>query len=102
MARSAHGSALAAGVALAGVVLLAIRKRPRTSAGGLPSAIASIVRRHVGAADADDFGSAVREHVAAGKPLTRAALLMLGAIYFEPEQLDAIRADLKSAGIDKP
>lgn len=82
------------GVAVAAFVRQSRAKRIK----GLPSSLSDIVRRHVPDDDFEGFADAVRAHLDAGRPLTRAALGMLAAIHLDPGAVDAIKADLEAAG----
>lgn len=93
------GGKAAAAVLLAGGAILALATRGPSSSPGMPASVEQIIRRHVSADDFDGFAGAVREHVAAGRPVTRAALAALGAVWFEPSAVDAIKRDLKAAGL---
>lgn len=95
MARIGKGGA-AALLAAAGLVALAVRKAPPPRA--VPAGVERIVRRHVSPDDFDGFAGAVRAHVDAGRPVTRAALGALASVWFEPGAVDAIKRDLKAAG----
>jgi hypothetical protein len=94
------GRPVALGFALGALALLGARfgQRP-PKVGALPQVVANAIRRHADPEDFEAFAEAVGKHVAAGRPLTRAALSMLAAIYFDPEAVDAIKRDLKAQGI---
>lgn len=95
MARIGKGTA-AALVAAAGLVALIARNQAPRSA--VPPGVERIVRRHVSPTDFDGFADAVREHVAAGRPITRAALGALASIWLDPSAVTSIKRDLKAAG----
>jgi len=96
VARIGKGAA-AVLVAAAAFVAVAAR-RPSSRSRGLPASVEVIVRRHVAADDFEGFAGAVREHVAAGRPVTRAALGALASVWFDPSAVAAIKRDLKAAG----
>ena len=95
------GIAGAALLVAAGVLAVAAARRMASPpmAPGVPVAFEKIIRRHVSADDFDGFAGAVRKHVAAGHPLSRAALGALGMAWFDPSAVDAIKRDLKAAGL---
>lgn len=94
------GIAGAALLVAAGVLAIAAARRAASPpmAPGVPASVERIIRRHVSGNDFEGFAGAVRKHVAAGHPLTRAALGMLAAVWFEPPAVAAIKRDLKAAG----
>ncbi len=92
------GIAGAALLVAAGVLAIAAARRSAPMAPGVPASVERIIRRHASGEDFEGFAGAVRKHVAAGRPLTRAALGMLGAVWFEPSAVAAIKRDLKAAG----
>lgn len=91
---------VALGFALGALALLAARfgRRP-PKVGALPQVVANAIRRHADPEDFEAFAEAVATHVAAGHPLTRAALAALASVYFDPEAVDAIKRDLKARGL---
>lgn len=91
------GNGTAAAVLVAAAVVVALT-RPKPAAPGVPRSVEAIIRRHVSPGDFDGFADAVRAHVAAGRPLTRAALAALGSVWFEPSAVAAIKRELKAAG----
>ena len=77
-----------------------IGERPlRRNLSAIPSQIAAVVRRHVAPDDYQAFDEAVRAHFEAGRPVTKAALQMLAAIYFSPREVDAIKKELSAKGL---
>ena len=86
-------------IALGGLVALAVGLSRRERGGGLAEAMLAVVRRHVPADDFEGFSSAVRDHIAAGKPATRAALTMLASVHLDPDHVDAIKRELRERGL---
>lgn len=94
------GGARALGLFAVGA-LAVIGWRLRGHAGSrspLPPAVAAIIARHSTPDDYEAFSAAVRDHVKAGKPLTRAAAAALASVYLDPEHIPMIRRDLEAIG----
>lgn len=97
---SPHARAMLLGTAVGAVALFVAQLRPlKRHASALPSSYRDVVQRHAGPESARELESAVRDHIAAGNPLTRAALGMLASIYLSPAQVNAVTTELKQRGM---
>lgn len=71
------------------------RRPKKTTRIKLPPGWAAALRRHVSDEELEDLRAALRAHIAAGKPITQAALLMFAGIHLDPGTLQAIQDDLQ-------